>query len=323
MNQPRIVLALMCAAIFAQVARAQIAPAAPVPDEAVVAKVDGKKLTAGEVRTALANMPADFSRMYQQNPQLAVQQLFVMRYLGEEAEKLKLAEQSPIKEQLDNMRANILASAMLTHEHNYYGVSEEMMQEFYDRNQAKYQQARIKLLSVAFKPGVPGQGASIADIARATAEAASSKTQRSEAEARALAEDLVKQARGGADFGALIERYSDDAASKAAGGDFGVVNVNSAHAADLKNAVMALKAGEVTDPLRQSNAFLILRVEEKTAQKMNEVIEPIIQELRQVHVNEWFAAIRNRFTVEVENPQFFVQPARPLPPTPLPPAGAK
>jgi parvulin-like peptidyl-prolyl isomerase len=313
---------IACAALCAQISFAQTVPAAPVSDETVVAKVDGKNLTAGQVRTALANMPPDFGRLYQQNPKLAIQQLYVMRHLAEEAEKARLGEQSPMKEQLEAMRANVLASAMLSYEHNHYAVSEDTVKDFYQHNQAKYQQARIKLLSIAFKPALPGAGASLADIARAASEAAAGKTQRPEEEARKLAEDLVKQIRGGADFGKLVAQYSDDATSKAAGGDFGVVHVNSVYSDDIKNAVMALKAGEVTDPIRQVSAFYIIRVEEKTVLSLRDATEPIMQELRQAHVNEWFAAIRDRFTPVVENAPFFAQPARGPALAPAAPAGS-
>jgi foldase protein PrsA len=310
MKKACILPTLVCAALCAQITLAQTVPAAQLPDDTVVGKIDGKNLTAGEVRSALANLPPDFGRLYQQDPKVAIQQMFVMRHLAEEAEKAKLGEQSPMKEQLEAMRANVLASAMLSHEHNYYNVSEEMIKEFYERNQARYQQAKIKLISIAFKPAIPAAGASLADIARAASEAAAGKTQRSEAEARKLAEDLVKQIRGGADFGKLVAQYSDDAASKAAGGDFGVVNVNSAYSDEIKGAVLALKPAEVTDPLRQVSAFYIIRVEDKTVQSMRDASEAIRQELRQAHVNEWFAAIRNRFVLVEENAQFFAQPSR-------------
>jgi peptidyl-prolyl cis-trans isomerase C len=315
MKKTCVILVLACVSMSAQTT-----PAPEVPAGAVVLKIDGKDLTAGEIRAALANMPADFTKFYQQNPKNAIEQLYVMRYLAQEAEKAKLDQQSPMKEQLEVVRANALASAMLSYEHNHYPVSEEMIKDYYERNQAKYQQFKIKAIYVAFKPIVPAKGASIEDIARAASEAATGRTQRSEAEARMLAEDLVKQIRGGADFGKLVEQHSDDPASKAAGGDLGVVNVTSGQPAEVKRAVMALKPGEVTDPIRQLSGFYIIRVEDKTAQSLMDVYEPIIQELRQAHVNEWFAAIRTKFTAVVENPQFFARP--PQGPAPAPGAPA-
>jgi parvulin-like peptidyl-prolyl isomerase len=310
MKNFRILLFSICVPF---VSFAQVAPTGEIPADTVVAKVDGKSLTAGDVRTALLNMPPEFRQLYQQNPQVAIQQMYVMSYLASEAEKAKLGEESPLKEQLALLRANVLASAMLSHEHNYFPVSEETIEQYYERNKAKYQQSRIKVIYIAFKPSVPGPGASLEAIARATSEAAAGRTQRSEADARKLAEDLVKQIRAGADFGKLVTEYSEDPTSKAAGGDFGVVNVNSSYPDEIKKAVMALQPGEVTDPIRQTSAFYVIRVEDRTAQSVIAVTEPIRQEIRQAHVNEWFAGIRDRFAVTVENVQFFSQPKPVLP----------
>ena len=306
------VLALACTPLVAQTL-----PSA-VPDNTVVANVDGKDVTAGEIRQSMAFMPNEFVQLFQQNPKYAVQQLFMLRYLSEEAEKAKLAEQSPLKEQLAFMRANSMASAMVSHEHNFYPVSNQEMKEFYEKNQSRYQQAKIKVIYVAFKPaaalmGKVSPGKSLEDVARAISEGGSSQTQRTEAEALKLSEDLVKQVRGGADFTKLVAQYSEDPTSKAAGGDFGVVNINSSYSADVKKAVLALKAGEVTDPLRQSNAFYIIRVEEKTIQPMSEVTVSISEEIRGAHLNQWLADVGKRFDPTVKSVEFFTQPKLALP----------
>jgi parvulin-like peptidyl-prolyl isomerase len=301
---------LSAGAMFAQ-APSVVPGSAPVGDDAVVAKVDSHEVTAREIREALANMPPEFQQLYQRNPQYAVQQLFVMRHLSTEAEKEKLDQQSPLKEQLAASRANILATAMLNHERDYYRVPDGDIEENYKRNLTRYQQARIKVISIAFKPSAAGNtaGQSLEEIARAATQAAVTGQQRSEADAKKLAEDLVKQIRGGADFAKLVAQYSDDADSKAKGGDFGAVNFNSAYSDEIKKAVFALKAGEVTDPLRQAGAFYVIRVEERNVQTLREVTEPIMQELRQAHLQQWFQDLNKRYEIKVENLQFFTQSA--------------
>ncbi len=316
------ILALAGISLFSQTV-----PTGAVPDETVVANVDGKDVTAGEIRKTMAFMPNEFIQLFQQNPKYAVQQLYMLRYLSDEGEKAKLGEQSPLKEQLEFLRANSMASAMISHEHNYYRVSNQEMKEFYDKNQARYQQAKIKVIYIAFKPTAPvvGQvpsGQSLEDVARALTEGGSSQTQRTEADARKLAEDLVKQIRGGADFAKLVAEYSEDPTSKAAGGDFGTVNVSSSYSPDVKKAVLALKVGEVTDPLRQSNAFYIIRVEEKTIQPMGEVTTAIGEEIRSAHLNQWLADVSKRFEPTVKSVEFFTQPKLALPGMAVPtPAG--
>jgi peptidyl-prolyl cis-trans isomerase C len=297
---------------------AQTLPGA-VPDDTVVANVAGKDVTAGEIRQSLALMPNEFIQLFQQNPKYAVQQLFMLRYLSDEAEKAKLGEQSPLKEQLAFLRANSMASAMISHEHNFYPITNEEIKDFYDKNQARYQQAKIKVIYIAFRPSAPLMGTvptgnkSLEEIARAISEGGSSQTQRTEAEARKLAEDLVKQIRGGTDFMKLVAEYSEDPTSKAAGGDFGMVNINSSYSADVKKAVLALKAGEVTDPLPQSNAFYIIRVEEKTIQPMAQVTVSISEEIRGAHLNQWLSDVNKRFEPAVKSVEFFTQPKLALP----------
>lgn len=307
MKKTRTLLILTCT-LFLGTARAQLVPTGEIPADTVVAIVDGKKLTAGEVRAAIANMPVEFTQLYRQNPQVAIQQMYVMNHLAAEAEKAKLGEESPLKEQLALLRANVLASSMLSWEHNHFQVSSEMIQEYYDKNKAKYLQSKIKVILIGFKPPAMGTATSIEDVAKAAAAAAAGKVQRSEAEAKALAEDIVKQIRGGLDFAKLVTQYSEDAASKATGGDFGVVSANSVYPDEIKNAVMAAKPGEVTNPIRQPSGFYVIRVEDRTGQSVDEARDAISAEIRQLHVNEWFAKIRERFLLKVENPQFFAQP---------------
>jgi parvulin-like peptidyl-prolyl isomerase len=320
MRNSSILLVLGCTLHLAT-AHAQIIPTAEIPANSVVAIVDGKKLTAGEIRAAIVNMPVEFTQLYRQNPQVAIQQMYVMNHLAAEAEKAKLGEESPLKEQLALLRANVLASAMLSWEHNHFQVSDAMIREYYEKNKAKYQQSKIKVIFIGFKPPAVGTATSIEDVAKAAAAAAAGQVQRSEAEARALAEDIVKHIRGGADFAKLVAQHSEDSASKAAGGDFGTVSASSVYPDEIKNAVMATNPGDVTSPVRQPSGFYVIRVEDRTGQSVDDARDPISAEIRQAHVNEWFAQIRDRFVLKVENPQFFAQPVPAQPgPAPGPPA---
>ena len=197
--------ALLIGTLPALFAQAPPLPVQPVPDLAIVAKVDGKDITAGEVRTALANMPPEFAGLFAQNPKYAVQQIFVMRHLAAEGEKAKLDQQSPTKEQLEMVRANILASAMVSFEHNSYIPTEKEMQDYYAKENQRFRKADIKVIALAFRQDVVGavQG-SMEDIARGVAAGATGQATRTEAQTRDLATDLMKQLREpGADFAKL------------------------------------------------------------------------------------------------------------------------
>src|SRR5579872_3671991 len=106
---------LLISALFAASLAAQplatppsVFGAAP-PLEKVVATVDGHDVTYGELMSILALSPPNAQR----DPLLALQNNYIMKYLAAEGEKIKIGEQSPLKEELEFTRMNIIAGAVL------------------------------------------------------------------------------------------------------------------------------------------------------------------------------------------------------------------
>jgi len=285
----------------------QLSAPAPPPADKIVATVDGKDITYGDLRSMLVMAPPAVQR----DPQLALQQFFIMRYLASEGDKLKLAEQSPLKEEIEFQRINIVAGAMLNFQRETSAVAPGAVEAYYKANPEKYEQAKIKVIFVSFKPTVAGSASSTDDLARAAQDAlaqAHSATDRSESQAKTLAGEIVTKARAGGEFLALVQQYSDDPTSKAAQGDFGVIKHDAtSYSEDLKKAVFALQAGEVSDPVRQGTGFYIIRVEEKSPQTLEEVGPDILQNLRQQNLSDWFTALNKRFKPEIKDPAAFVQ----------------
>ncbi|MBI1181351.1 MAG: hypothetical protein GC201_12400 [Alphaproteobacteria bacterium] len=82
-----------------------------------------------------------------------------------------------------------------------------------------------------------------------------------ETETRQTAERLVRQIRDGADFGAVARQFSD-LATGAVGGDSGWVIADHINP-DIKNQVLALHEGEVSDPIPVTGGFYIVTVIDK------------------------------------------------------------
>lgn len=281
----------------------------PFTADTVIGTVDGKKMTFGDLRRMIEAAPAGLFQAFQQNPMEAISRVYMMRYLAAEGEKRKLEQQSPWKEQLELQRQNIVATAMTTEERNTYQVSEEAVEKYYKEHQARYEQVKIKVIMVAFQPGASAAGTSAADVkaaAERAVEAAHAGSTRSEADARKLSADVVKKLRAGANFAAMLI-YSDDQESKNAGGDFGVVKYNSNYRDDFKNAVFALKEGQVSDPILSGAAFYIVRAEKKTLQPVDEVREPIMQQLKDDHIREFIATLQARFAPKIDRPELLMQ----------------
>ncbi len=254
-----------------------------------------------------------------------------MGYLAAEGEKAHLDEQSPLKEEIEELitllKQQVLANAMVNQEQNGFVVTGEQIDEFYQKNQARWEEAKIKIILIGFKPApaapakVPGQaspapGGAAPDSAEALAQAAKGVletahplNERSEAEAQKLAADLVTQLRGGTDFAKLVAQFSDDAESKSSGGDFGTpIKATSSFAQDLKKTVLAMNPGDISDPVRQGNGFYIIRLEEKKVQPINDVRESIVKEIRNNHMHDYMTDLTKRFTPQVQRSDFFVHP---------------
>ena len=301
--KPTLLCAIFSISLWAQ------APTAD-PAKKVVATIAGKDITAADIQQLFSKFSPQDIQVLQQDPQNVLSQYYLFIYLAEEAEKAKLLEKSPYKEQYEGLRLQLLRNARLNEENNTFPITTEAIDAYYQQHGAQYEQAKIKAIYISYA-GQISPAASDETAAKELLRAAQAK--RSEAEARKLAEDIVTQLRGGADFAKLVEQYSEDAASKAAGGDFGVIKASSEYPAEFKSAVFALKPGEI-GAIRQPTAFYIIRLEEKGPQPVNEVREPIVMALRNEHMNQWMKEMTAKYQAVIKDPDFFKAPAAPVQP---------
>ncbi len=92
------------------------------------------------------------------------------------------------------------------------------------------------------------------------------KTPEERARRRAEAERIVAEARGGADFGKLVQQYSE-AASKAVLGRIGPIDPRDL-LAPIAEALLAMKPGQVSDPVETPEGWHILQLEERVPAKV-------------------------------------------------------
>lgn len=283
---------LVAVASFAQTGT-QAPAAKPVAPDTVVAVVDGRKVTAADLEVVFrAVSPATRQQALRSSTQF-LQQYGLLRRLAEMAEKNRLHERSPLKEQLEYNRMLAMAQAQLSEAQSRITVSSEEARKYYEAHKDDYRQARVKVLYIPFSsqpaPERNGQGA----------------TSLTESEAKAKAEELLKQIRGGADFVELVKRHSGDPVSREKGGDFGVIRKSDNLPEEVKAAVFGLKPGEVSAPVRQPNGYYLFRLEELREQPFEEVEQQIVEQLRQQKFSEWVQATQKSIEIKVENEAFF------------------
>ena len=242
----------------------------------------------------LVGVPANVKQNLTRDPKGLLNYMFTLKYLAEEAEKNKLEDQSPTREQLVFGRSQVLAQASIDHQNSQFKVDDAEEQKYYADHKAEFEQAKIKLIFLSFSP--PG--------------GSKDKPTRSEAEAQSKADDLVKQLRGGADFAKLAKENSDDPNSAARECDYG----SPIHRGDritegVKTAIFALQPGAVSDPIKQGSGFYIFKLVEKSNETFDEVKPKVLAQLKQAHFKEWLEGIQKRYDVKIDNQAFFSSPA--------------
>jgi len=273
------------------------APAAPIAPDTIVLEANGKKYTKAEIDKLVDTLPPQVQQNARMQPQV-LGQLFVYQRLAADAEKDGLDKLEPWKSAIEFQRMQTLANAQLTTHSNTIQVTTEDQQQYYKDHADKYRQAKVRVIYISFNPAPDKAGAAASKLP-------------TEAAAKAKIEDLRKQILAGADFGKLARENSDDTTSAAKDGDFGIIKRGSNYPDAVKNAVFALQAGQVSEPVRQPNGFYLIRVDDLSMQSFDEVSMQIFQEVKQQRFNEWVGSIQAQYKVKVENPAYFT-PQTPL-----------
>jgi peptidyl-prolyl cis-trans isomerase C len=291
---------------FAVIGVAQTPPGGP-PRMAgdVIATVDGKKVTYGDVERYVRGLPPQMQQTAMQNRKQFIQQYGLMLRLNAMAEKAKLDQKSPYKESLESARMQIMTQAEISEIYDNFPIKVEDEQKYYDVNKSRFEQVKLKVIYIPFSPKsakTPSDG----------------KKHLTEDEAKARAEQLVKEIKGGADFVKLVNENSEDATSKAKGGDFGSFSRSDNVPDSIRSVVFALKAGEVSAPARQPNGFYIFRAESITQKAFAEVTGQIVTELKNVHLREWLESTTKSVDIKYDDEQFFSGPVAPGAPAQAP-----
>jgi parvulin-like peptidyl-prolyl isomerase len=96
-------------------------------------------------------------------------------------------------------------------------------------------------------------------IAYRGAKNAPKDVKRVKADAKKLADEIVQKARGGADFSALVQQYSEDPGSKERMGSLGKFRHDAPFVKPFIDAAFALKVGQVSDAVETPFGFHVIK----------------------------------------------------------------
>ncbi|MGH9221339.1 MAG: peptidylprolyl isomerase [Vicinamibacterales bacterium] len=93
-----------------------------------------------------------------------------------------------------------------------------------------------------------------------------------EKQVQALADDIAKKAKAGADFAALAKQYSEDESNNMNGGDLDYFG-RGRMVAEFEQAAFAMKSGEISNPVKTAFGFHIIKVVDSKPETTRPVAE--------------------------------------------------
>lgn len=136
------------------------------------------------------------------------------------------------------------------------------------------------------------------------------------AERRDLAEQLARRARAGEDFAALAKTFSDDSATRDAGGDLGVRAAQASPSAqagrretlspELEAVAMSLEPNGVSEPVMVADALVVMKLLSRQPSRysnleeaQNEMLARLQAEILEKAKRKWLEELKRRTHVDV------------------------
>ena len=198
------------------------------------------------------------------------------QYFGGDKKKYEkqLAEQGLTDTQVrKDIRAQIVSEKIFEQVTSDVKVTDEQIKEYYEKNKAQYSQPESR---------------EVRHILVKT---------------KAKADDMVRQLAGGADFGDLAKKNSEDTGSKANGGKLTISKGQTVAAFDKE--AFRLKKNEISKPVKTEFGFHVIQalgdVKPAKVTPLKEVKESIRQQLLQTKKNEAMTAWVNELKKDYED----------------------
>jgi peptidyl-prolyl cis-trans isomerase D len=149
-------------------------------------------------------------------------------------------------------------------------VSHDDLVAYYDQHRDQYRTPeQVKVSHILIKTPVPGPDGKV--------------DEKGVAEAQRRAEDLLKQIKAGGNFEELAKKYSEDPGSAKEGGSLGFIG-RGRTVPEFEKAAFSLPKGQISDLVKSSYGFHIIRVDDKqeahmkTLDEVKDEIEPILKQ---------------------------------------------
>lgn len=261
-----------------------------VPPDTVVLKVGDVALTAAQFDQVIEALPEQYRPVARgAGRKQFADNLVKVLVLSQEGKRRKLDETPAFKTLVMFQTDNALAAATYADIGKKIQISDADLHKYYQDHVGEYEQVRARHILIRFTgsplPLKPGQK----DL--------------TEAEALAKAQDLEKQIKGGADFGQLAKKESDDSGSAANEGDLNFFH-RGQMVPSFETAAFSLQPGQVSEPVKSQFGYHIIKVEAKQTKSFDDVKDEIEKHLKPQESQKALEELEKKSSV-VYDPVFF------------------
>lgn len=251
------------------------APLTAAAQDKVIATIDGKPITEGDLKVAESEIGSDMGSMPEEQKRMSLLEFLIDNQLfAEAAEAEKLNEGADFETRLNYLKRRALREL-------YF--DKVIKASVSDADARKIYDDQVKLLK-------PEEEVSARHILVAT-----------EDEAKALKEKLAK----GADFAELAKENSKDPGSKDDGGSLGYFG-HGQMVPQFEDIVFKLKKGEVSDPVKTQFGWHLVKLEDRRTKQppaFDIVKDRIIQSLLLQKAQQTAVGLRGKSKIEIVDPE--------------------
>ena len=167
-------------------------------------------------------------------------------------------------------------------------VGEREIREYYEANHAKYDEdAVFHARHIFFKLDKKADTAELKRVMDTAAE-------------------VLKEAKSGKDFAELAKKYSTDPAAAKNGGDLGTFKKGEM-LPEIESSIIGMKPGEISELVKTSAGFHIIKLEEKTTGKGKtfddvkaEIEDFLYKKKSEDRFNQWVSDLRKGAAIEIK-----------------------
>jgi peptidyl-prolyl cis-trans isomerase C len=243
-------------------------------DASAIATVNGEAITETQLDAYIERRTGNpTSELDPSIREQVINELVNITVLAQQAEKLELDQQSPLKERLEFERSTSLADAAMTRYLEENPVNEEAVREEYESRKGELGGSEYKARHILVDD-------------------------------QATAQELIAELDGGADFATLAKEHSTEPGADQSGGDLGWFQANQM-VEPFSAAVQSMEAGNYTsEPVETRFGWHVILLEDSREMEppaFEQVAQNIERFLTSQRVQAYINELRGKVNVEIRS----------------------